>query len=167
MITAGHGILLGLAVSHDGHLRQIRWRRWCRYNGSWRGRRYRPHRLRDYPTDIPLADTTIWIPTRFDRSAEKQGQFADTRRQHNLLRLFLRDFQRDCLGDFRLFFSFAGDLVDRKHLYMLQQNVGIALTLARYVVGDHDNIDEIARQDEAGNATHVIDPHRHRAFAVL
>src|SRR5262249_18915223 len=160
MITAGHGILLSLAVSHDGHLRQVRWRRWCRYNGSWRG-------LWDYPNDIPLADAAILIPNRFDRSAEKQGQLADIRRQQNFLRLLLRDFQRDCLSDFRFFFSFAGDLVDRKPLYVLQQNVGIALTLARYVVGDHDDIDEIARQDEAGNAPHVIDPHRHRAFAVL
>jgi hypothetical protein len=77
------------------------------------------------------------------------------------------DFQRDCLGDFRLFFSFTGNLVDRKHLYVPQQNVGIALTLARYFVSDYDDIDEIAGQDEVGNATDVIDPHRHRAFAFL
>jgi len=50
---------------------------------------------------------------------------------------------------------------------VLQQNIGIALALARYFVGDHEDVDIIARQDEAGNPTQVIDAHRHRAFALL
>src|SRR4029453_2553313 len=166
-ITADHGILFGLAISHDAHLRQVRWRRrWCHHNNrSRRGRR--PHRLGDYPTDIPLADTTIWLPTRFNPAAEEQGQFADIRRQQNFLRLFLRDFQRDRLSDFRLFFSFARYLVDRKHLYVLQQNVGVALAPARYFVSDHDDNDEVAWQHEPCNPTHVIDAHRHGAFALV
>ena len=43
----------------------------------------------------------------------------------------------------------------------------IALPLARWFVSDHDEVDEIARQDKASNAAHIVHAHRHRAFAVL
>ena len=55
------------------------------------------------------------------------------------------------VGDTSLFLSgfwaesFARKLVDCEDLHMLKQNVGIALALARYVIGDHDDVDEIAR----------------------
>ena len=68
--TARHGILLALPISHDGHLHQIRWRRWCRCDGSGWGSR--SHRFGDCPTDIPLADAAIWVPNRVDRSAESK-----------------------------------------------------------------------------------------------
>src|SRR5262249_54571740 len=35
--SARDRILLTLPISHDGHLREIRWRGWCRYDGNWRG----------------------------------------------------------------------------------------------------------------------------------
>ena len=39
----------------------------------------------------------------------------------------MRDFHGDCPDHCRLFFGFARDLIDRKHLYVLQQNVGLAI----------------------------------------
>jgi hypothetical protein len=39
----------------------------------------------------------------------------------------MRDFHGDCPGHCRLFFSFARDLIDRKHVYVLQQNVGLVI----------------------------------------
>ena len=39
----------------------------------------------------------------------------------------IRDFHGDCPDHCLLFFGFARDLIDRKHLYVLQQNVGLAI----------------------------------------
>ena len=39
----------------------------------------------------------------------------------------MRDFHGDCPDHCRLFFGFARGLIDRKHLYVLQQNVGLAI----------------------------------------
>ena len=39
----------------------------------------------------------------------------------------MRDFHGDCPGHCRLFFGFARDLIDRKHVYVLQQNVGLVI----------------------------------------
>src|SRR5262245_1032880 len=61
--SARDRILLSLPISHDRYFREIRWRGWRRYDGNWRGRRRRSHRLGDHPTDILLANTTIRIPT--------------------------------------------------------------------------------------------------------
>jgi hypothetical protein len=36
----------------------------------------------------------------------------------------MRDFHGDCPGHCRLFFGFA---IDRKHVYVLQQNVGLVI----------------------------------------
>jgi hypothetical protein len=39
----------------------------------------------------------------------------------------IRDFRGDSPDHCRLFFRFARNLIDRKHLYVLQQNIGLAI----------------------------------------
>ena len=53
--------------------------------------------------------------------------FADIRRQQNLWRLLLGDLDRYRPGDRRLSVRFTRDLINRQHLDVLKQNVGIAL----------------------------------------
>ena len=53
--------------------------------------------------------------------------FADIRRQQNFLRLLLGDLDRYRPSDRRLSVRFARDLINRQHLDVLKQDVGIAL----------------------------------------
>jgi hypothetical protein len=55
----------------------------------------------------------------------------------------MRDFHGDCPDHCRLFFGFARDLIDRKHLYVLQQNVGLGCV-------DGFDEDEGARERDEG-----------------
>ena len=138
--AALHVVFFSLDPAHDRYRHHIRnlchwsWGRRRRRRRRKRRRRRRsdPHRLRG-PAAVKV--TLGYAPTRnyivVARLAQDQGQPPDIRRQQNLLCLLRRHLNCDRLGNGRVLLPLARELVDRKHLHMVQKNVGVALALGR------------------------------------